>query len=43
MTRISNRQLRISIFLPLALLCLAVFAAPAIAQNVVVTVVGVVR
>ena len=42
MTRISNRQLRISIFLPLALLCLAVFAAPAIAQNVVVTVVGVV-
>ena len=42
MTRISNRQLWISIFLPLALLCLAVFAAPAIAQNVVVTVVGVV-
>jgi hypothetical protein len=42
MTRISNRQLQISIFLPLALLCLAVFAAPAIAQNVVVTVVGVV-
>ena len=42
MTRISNRRVSIFIFLPLALLCLAVFATPAIAQSVVVTVVGVV-
>lgn len=42
MTRISNRRVSIFIFLPLTLLCLAVFAAPAIAQSVVVTVVGVV-
>ena len=42
MTRISKRPILISIFLPLTLYSLAVFAAPAMAQSEVITVVGVV-
>ncbi len=42
MTRISKRPILISVFLPLALLSLTVFAARAMAQSEVVTVVGVV-
>lgn len=42
MARIFNRQVLISVFFPLALFSLLVATAPAIAQSVVVTVVGVV-
>jgi hypothetical protein len=42
MTRISNKHVFVVVFILLAPLCLTFFAVPAISQNMVVTVVGVV-
>jgi hypothetical protein len=42
MTRISNKHVSAVVFFLLAPLCLTFFAVPAISQNMVVTVVGVV-